>query len=379
MKHALRIASALALMVSAAGAAEAQVRILGRSEPGKIGGFVIQWPGSGFETRLNGKLLTATIEDFGDNWLNVEVDGQVRRVDLRPGVSTYTLFSGPAGPHTIRVTRRTGSPSGATRVHDIHADGTLQAPAAPDRRILVIGDSITSGYGIEGADQTCRYTHATQNADLAYPALIARNFGADLHSISADGRGLVRNYAGEDPAMSLVAWRMLPDSTPRWPTATYQPQVIVVNLGASDFAAGDPGDGFDNAYITLLKKLRAAYPVAHIYAAFGSMLYGKAYEAARNSVKGAVEDMRLHHDTRVSFIEFSLPADGHRFGCDWHPGIDAHRAMAASLEDQIEKDLGWTPNEQGAPVTVWTGPAATAAPSKLPAASPLAPAKVLFQ
>jgi lysophospholipase L1-like esterase len=361
MKNALRLVSAIALMVSAAGAADAQVRILGRSELNQTGGFALHWPSGGFETRLNGKLLTATIEDFGDNWLNVEVDGVVSRIDLRPGVSTYTLFSGPAGPHTVRVTRRTGAPAGPIRVHDIHADGTLQAPAAPERRILVIGDSIASGYGVEGIDQTCSYTHATQNADLAYPALLARTFGADLHSISVDGRGLVRNYAGDDPSMDLVAWRMAPESTPRWPTTAYEPAVVVINLGTSDFSEGDPGDGFDNAYIGLLQKLRAAYPVARIYAVFGPMLDGKSYEAARASINGAVEDRRLHRDTRVSFVEFPSAIEGRRYGCDWHPGQDAHRAMASRLEDRIQKDLGWTPRAQGKPVRVWSSSAGAAA------------------
>jgi lysophospholipase L1-like esterase len=352
MKHALGLVSALAIMFGAAGAADAQVRILGRSELSRSGGFTVQWPSSGFEARLEGSLLEATIEDYGDNWLNVEVDGKVTRLDLQPGVATYTLFAGEAGSHAIRVTRRTGSPSGPTRIVDIRSDGVLQPPPAPARRILVIGDSITSGYGIEGANQTCSFSHATQNADLAYPALVARAFGADLHSVSIDGRGLIRNYAGDDPAMSLVAWRTLPGATAKWPLAAYEPQVIVVNLGTNDFAAGDPGDGFDHAYIGMLARLRAAYPEARIYAAFGPMLEGAAHEAAKASIRGAVEELRRHHDTRVTFVEFPQEVGGRRFGCDWHPGMDAHKAMAHRLGDLVRRDLGWTPAAGGGPGAV---------------------------
>jgi lysophospholipase L1-like esterase len=253
----------------------------------------------------------------------------------------------------------------------------MQTPAAPGRRILVIGDSITSGYGVEGLDRTCAYSHATQNADLAYPALTARTFGADLHSISVDGRGLVRNYEGDDPSMDQVAWRVLPDSTSRWPAAAYEPQVVVVNLGTSDFTDGDPGEGFDNAYIGLLGKLRAAYPVARIYAAFGPMLDGESYDAARASIYAAVEERRLDRDARVSFVEFPSAVEGRRFGCDWHPGLDAHRAMASRLEDLIEKDLGWTPTPPGKPGTVWTG--AVASPPQPAPAKPQTSIRTSFQ
>src|SRR6185295_13188435 len=133
MKHALRLIPALALMAAAIGAAEAQsVRILGRSEPNPAGGFIVNWPSSGFEARLNGTRLTATIQDSGRNWLNVEVDGVVTPLELKQGAATYTLFSGPFGHHTIRVTRRTGAPVGSLRILDIRADGHLEPTPAPD-------------------------------------------------------------------------------------------------------------------------------------------------------------------------------------------------------------------------------------------------------
>lgn len=367
MKHLTRLIPAIALALISASAAQAQsVRILGRSEPERGGGFIIQWPSSGFEAKFTGKRLTATIDDYGDNWLNVEIDGVASVLDLEEGPTAYTLFHGAAGEHTIRVTRRTSAPSGPTRILDIRSDGPIAPTAMPDRRILVIGDSVTSGYGVEGVDQSCAYTHATQNADLAYPALAAKDFGADLHSVSADGFGLMRNYAGQDPSMDTVSWKMLPGGTSLWPASVYAPQAIVINLGTSDFSSGDPGDAFDAAYIGFLRKLRAAYPEAKIFATFGPMLNGDAYVAARASIFGATEALRKDGDLGVSFIEFSPPQSGRRFGCDWHPGLDAHRAMATRLETAIQKELGWTigspeldgkPASEGNPVLVWTGPA----------------------
>lgn len=343
MKHFSNIVASLSLMAVAVGAAEAQnVRILGRSVADPDGGFSIQWPGSGFEARFEGKSLRATIDDYGDNWLNVEVDGVVTRVDLEEGIHNYTLFSGAPGMHTIKVTRRTGSTTGPTRFATIRADKLVKTDEAA-RRILVIGDSITSGFGVEGADRTCSYSYDTHNADLAYPGLVARDLGADLQSVSVDGRGLIRNYSGDDATMKTLAWQSLQDDETPWPVASWKPQVVVVNVGTNDFNAGDPGDEFDAAYVSLLRKIRYAWPDAEIYGAIGGLLYGGAYKSAKFSIFGAVETVRNTGDKKTHFIEFTPPSTGRRYGCDWHPGIDAHKFMASQVQAAITQDLGWKP------------------------------------
>lgn len=342
MKTLFRSLCALFVVASGIGAAHAQdVRILGRSQPVPNGGFSIQWPGSGFEVSLQGSKLTAQIEDWGDNWLNVDVDGEVTEIALKSGSWEYTLFDGLIGRHTIKVTRRTGTPTGVTTFLDVSGDGPMHPTADKSRRIMVIGDSVASGYGVEGADQFCSYTYATQNHDLAFPALTAAAFGADLHTIAADGRGLIRNFEGNGETMAVAAWSRLPDDGAAWPRQAYRPQVIIVNLGAIDFANGDPGDLFDTVYTGLLAKLRLTYPQAEIYGAFGGMLHGETYAAARGSILGAVNARKAAGDSRVHFIEFSLDASPRRYGCDWHPGLNAHRQMAQALEAAITRDLGW--------------------------------------
>ncbi|HVY90219.1 MAG TPA: GDSL-type esterase/lipase family protein, partial [Hyphomonadaceae bacterium] len=315
----------------------------------------------GFEVKLTGHMLSATMEDWGENWLDVTVDGQTARLDLKPGVNTYPLFVGSAGEHVIRVTRRTGAPTGPTRILEIKGDGPLVPTLAPERRIMVIGDSVTSGYGVEGLDKTCSYSHDTENADLAYPALAAQSFGADLQNISSDGRGLIRNYAGEDPAMDVLTWRVLPDSEAIWQTSLYRPQVIVVNLGANDFDSSDPGDVFDEAYVTMLRRLRRAYPDAEIIGAIGSLLWGQRYTAAKTSISDAVNVLRKEGDTKVQFLEFTPPSQGRRYGCDSHPGMDAQAFMADQLEAAIQKSVGWAPQAKVQPVQVWNGPSAPSA------------------
>lgn len=341
---AMKITRALACLVTAAalaGAANAQnVRILGRSEVISGGGFASQWPGSGFEATFEGGTLKATISDWGSNWLNVDVDGVTTKLRLGEGTQTYTLFEGAPGNHKVRVTRRTATNVGVTRFEKVEAD-RLQPTTAPDHRILVIGDSFASGYGVEGADEKCTYSYETQNAGLAYPALIGRTFGADVHVIAADGGGLTRNFAGDGPTMSTLAWQTIAEGNTAWAALAYQPQVVVVNLGTSDFTAGDPGQPFDDAYVFMLRRLRTAYPDAQIIGAIGGSLWGKRYAAAKTSISDAIEFVRKEGDAKVSFVEFKPKAGKDRYGCDYHPSTRAQAEMAAALEQEITRSIGW--------------------------------------
>jgi hypothetical protein len=344
MQHLLRLIASVATVAALAGAANAQdVRMLGRTEVLPNGAFAIQWPSSGFEATFEGTTLKATIYDWGSNWLNVEVDGVVSKLALNEDTQTYTLFSGARGTHAIKVTRRTGTPVGVTRIERVEADGPIQPTPAPAHRILVIGDDLASGHGVEGSDEKCTYTHATQNSDLAYPVLLAKALGADLHVVAADGYGLIRNYAGNGAAMNTIAWQTLVDDDRAWAALTYQPEVIVIGLGTADFTASDPGDGFDDAYVFLLKRLRIAYPDALIVGSVGGTLWGKRYAAAKTSISDAIEKVSKDGDEKVRFVEFKLTAGPGRYGCDYHPGKGAQAEMAAALQAEVEKSLGWRP------------------------------------
>ena len=338
------IATCVLAASACAGAASAQsVRILGRSLADGFGGFTLAWPNSGFETAFTGARLRVTLDDTGKNRFDVEVDGKSSELDLKPGVNTYTLFEGAEGEHVLRITRRSNGLAGETHVMAITADARMRAPHAPARRMLVIGDSIASGYGVLGADQFCGYSPETENANAAFAALTAAALRADLQNISLDGRGLYRNYGGDSgPTMNELSWRTLPDNPARWAMRHPLPGVIVVSLGVNDFADGDPGPGFGAAYVAFLRKLRRAYPDAWIFATFGAMLSDANYDAARTAISNAVSVQLSAGDARLKFLEFRPPQGPNRYGCDWHPGREAQQDMARTLERAILDAGAWT-------------------------------------
>ena len=319
-------------------AGQSGVRYLGRVYQ-SAGGAELQWSGSGFETILDGGRLAVTLEDSGEAFFTIDVDGQSRSFKASQGQAEYILYAGAPSRHLIRLTRRSSALTAPTRIVRLDTEGALWAPEAPARRMLVIGDSISTGYGVDGDGPECSFSFATQNQGATYAALAARRFSADLHVVALDGRGLVRNWDDNpEPAMRALERLTIPAHGEIWRATAYQPQVIVVNLGANDFADHNPQPEFTQSYRALLHDLRRDYPNAHIYATTGPMLHGAEGDAAMSAIRQATESM---HDPKISFLRFT-PATGARaWGCDWHPGARTHQAMARTLESTIRRDLRW--------------------------------------
>jgi lysophospholipase L1-like esterase len=342
MKTAAGWTTALAALLALSAHADTKgVRQIGRVSQGG-GAMEVHWSGSGFETVLQGSKLEATIEDSGENFLSIEVDGQTFVLDLDPGRFVYTLFSGEPGSHTVRVTRRTSPIAAPTRISAIRSDGKLSAPPAPERRMLVIGDSISAGFGVDGEGPNCSFTYATQNQGRTYAALTARAFGAELYNLSVDGRGLVRNWDNASlPTLRELYKRRVPNSLSLWPAQANPVDVVVLHAGTNDFSGHRPGDSFTTAYQETLADLRASNPDAMIYALTGPSLSGEERSMLVNAVRGVVMARTQAGDSKVRFMDLQSAEGAHAWGCQWHPGVDTHAAIADKLQASIREELKW--------------------------------------
>src|SRR5690606_32148468 len=94
--------------------------------------------------------------------------------------------------------RRTEALFGTTTVLGLSVTGGALLAPPPERPLFeFVGDSISAGYGNEGAHAECDFSADTQNHYLAFPMLVARAFGADASTVAWSGRGVVKNYDGE--------------------------------------------------------------------------------------------------------------------------------------------------------------------------------------
>jgi lysophospholipase L1-like esterase len=300
-----------------------------------------EWPGTAIEVEFQGAWLDVVLDDTGRNSMVVDVDGSVSRLDLKKGEHTYRVLSDTvAARHAVRLVRRTEASFGATVLKDIRTDGSFLPPQPKTRSFLVIGDSISAGYGVEGKDAKCRFSADTENQYLTFAAVVARRFGADVTTLAASGKGLVRNYDGSTTAtMSDLYTRLLPSRPDR--EQLPDTSVIVVHLGSNDFSSGARPPDFVARYADLLAQLRANAPDAMIYAGIGPMLWGADLDAAVSAVNEAVAVRRAAGERKIAPIKFDSPQGVASRGCDSHPNEIGQGHMADELEARVKADLGW--------------------------------------
>lgn len=326
---------------------EPAVHFVGRFQDDGPSGMRSEWSGSGIVARFEGTSVSVTLNDGGSNQFTVLIDGELQpKLVPQGGEQSYPLASGLSpGPHVVELYRRTEASFGGTSFlgFDFGADGRLLPPPAPaERRIELIGDSISCGYGNEGESATCGFSADTENHYLTYGAIAARAVGAELTTIAWSGKGLVYNYDTDtnDPLPSLYDRTLPTEAGSAWNFAN-APHVVVLNLGTNDFSTeGDPTPQlFHDRAVELLSRLRDVYPEAFVLWTVGPLLGGSDLDAARSAISSAVDTRKAAGDAAVEVWEMNISNDDP--GCDYHPGLATHEAMADALVDQLSQWLGW--------------------------------------
>jgi lysophospholipase L1-like esterase len=216
--------------------------------------------------------------------------------------------------------------------------GALMAPAAaPDRRIEVIGDSLSAGAGVEGNAACSGGINAFTNNYLAYGSVAARAVSADVVTIAWSGIGVYRNYGETTPtAASLTMPKRypyaIPDTIP-WDFTQYQPQVVVINLGTNDFGSGDPGTPYETAYVSFIQTIRAKYASAYFILID---MYGGNRVTRINNV---VATLKSSGESKVEMLSVSLAQNN--LGCNQHPNVAGQQAMGAVLATRLKSLMGW--------------------------------------
>jgi len=300
--------------------------------------------------RFQGTGATLRI-DGSPNQFAVVVDGTLSSKVLKvlSGTTQYALATGlTSGMHDVIVWRRTEGNQGENRFLGLDvAGGQLVATApAPDRRIEIYGDSITAGYGLDGAGPNCPYSADTENHYLTYGAITARQLGADLHAVAWSGIGMYRNYGvtgDSSDAMPAVYARALPSqSASAWDFATWQPHAVVINLGTNDASTnGDPGTPYRSAYLDFVRSLRKKYPDTYFVLTIGPMLDGTSLTAIKGHLQAVIQTRAGEGDTKMSFLEFPVQVEADGYGCDWHPSPATNAKMATLLVAELKTRLGW--------------------------------------
>ena len=251
------------------------------------GQAVSNTPGAYFKVRFTGDRLVAR---FNVDWLRAaafpgssypvittRIDGgPAHRQALGPNqtqldlLTGQTLNSDPDHAHTAVVTfvathfdkgDRWQTPVAALRLTglDLAPGATLNAPPVRPRRVLVFGDSHGEGVELLGAGSHTIH----QDAQLAYPQLIADAWDAEVGVVAFGGVGFVEPVAGANMPPIRDTWTHCWHNVSRRDTQGLllpQPHVILSALGDNDPDHDDVSRAIDG----LAQAWRAAAPDAEI-------------------------------------------------------------------------------------------------------------------
>ncbi len=332
-------------------AGDARIRYVGRWDTHDAGGPRCAWSASTVLLTLRGAGLSVRLADSGHDFWQVVVDGRPTTVlELQSGASTYPLAADLSpGVHQIALIKRTEPFVGVTQVlgFSLPVGSALVSPPPPARRRLeIVGDSITCGYGNEGKNEKERFSPATEDAYLAYGPVAARALGAECTLIAWSGRKM-----WPDNTTPEIYDRTLPaDPTSRWDFHSWIPDAVVINLATNDFGRENPDEaGWTQAYEDFIARIRRNYPQSQIYCAAGPMMTDNwppghnALTTLRRYLNRIVADEQKAGDKRVHFLEFAAQ-DGARdgLGADYHPSLKTDQRMADALDQTLQHDLGWS-------------------------------------
>ena len=272
-------------------------------------------------------------------------DGEPIRMDLDE-YQYHTLAENlPYGEHTlwvVKITEITASPTLLSSVRLQAPAGCTNAelltpPAAPERRMLFIGDSITCGYGNLGKPSQAAFLTAEEDGLQTYAAFTAAAFGADAHYVCYSGKGVVKNVSGDSASClpSLINMASLTTYL-EWDSSAWQPDIVVVNAGTNDAAAGVDKEAFSGGVTAFLDKLRRQYPDAVLL-----WCYGMMNKQLDHTLQTTIEAYKSK-DAQVFYLPLEdINARTGEWGAVMHPNAAAHRDRADVLIQKTKELLHW--------------------------------------
>jgi len=253
--------------------------------------------------------------------------------------------------HTLIVCKATEAMIGYVEFGGLYCDKLKSFKDKRTRKIELIGDSITSGTGLDTEAVPCfkGIWHDQHNAWLTYGALLAGDLNANWMLSSVSGIGIYRTWNKPGPDMLDVYENtyLTTDSTHLWNFKSYTPDLVTICLGTNDFSNGDksydraPIDSatFVTEYIKFIKKLRGHYPKAQIVCLSSPVFRGVNVDMLSNYLTAIVSHMNnVEKDRNIHKYIFSGAWSS---GCSGHPNAAEHRIIADELLPFVKDIMNW--------------------------------------
>lgn len=352
-------------------ATEDKVKVTGRTLFAE-GVRYLGYSGSSASFTFVGKKAVAEIWSDADAW-GEELKGRiavyvnngeepVKRICLDKPEGIYTLYESDTEEQvTVKIMKYSEAAFGkcGIRYIEIDTDKLCPPPAACERKMEIIGDSITCGYGVEAENELQPFHTATENPTKSYSLLTAKDLGAEVNLVSWSGNGIVSGYVEETATEPSDKW-LMPEvyrytdisgseklfgedesRWEKWDFSRFVPDIILINLGTNDCSwcknIQERKNDYRDRYVEFLKYIRENNPGAEILCMLGTMDQRvlKELEEAVKIFKTTQKDEKVH------FLSLppQNPEDG--YGADWHPCEFTQKKTAELVVREIKSIMNW--------------------------------------
>lgn len=356
------------------------LKVHGRTT-GCLSPLTLFWTGSAIEFNVRGSELWIEVEVDYDNyepWISIVMNSvSVSRQMLTAGRYWICVFRGMNNSvlKNVRIVKdlqaMSEDPACALQIHAVKVDGEFLPVEEKPYKIEFIGDSITSGEGTIGAKAEEDWIPMWFSAIHNYTAMTAEALNADYRIISQSGWGVLTSWDNNPHAnipeyyeqvcgLLTGAKNEALGALKEHDFDSWQPDVVVVNLGTNDggaFHSPEWKDGvtgehhkqrlnedgtyneqdleaFEEAAVNFLIKLRKNNKNAHIvwvYGMLGIPMMPAIYRAVDAYTKKT-------GDKKVSVVQLPNTTD-ETVGSRYHPGVLAHEQAAKELAAYITGNI----------------------------------------
>ncbi|GAB2707963.1 GDSL-type esterase/lipase family protein [Aliiglaciecola aliphaticivorans] len=312
--------------------------------------LVFSYPGVSVNFNVAAKSVQLIAHSLlGKGRIDVEINHKLAKIlVLSATPKTFQLFNANhIKDCTIKLINRGESWHGNIQLKALHINQgeLLAAPILPSRKLIFIGDSITSGALMErpARGENARKGPHLSNANQSFGMHIGRMLDAQVHLIGYGGRGLLQgsHTLADNPQLPEIFPLTIPSHTHSWPMNSYIPDGIFICLGTNDFYSDIPDiDLFKQRYQEWIQHLFALYPNVQMMISEGPMLCNSAENKVKKRIliqclETIVKQLNHPHLHYLPCID----CEGDEF--DPHPSRAQHLSMATHLSPMFKDVLKW--------------------------------------
>jgi lysophospholipase L1-like esterase len=303
-------------------------------------------PGVYIRAKFRGTSCTVLINDEvkdgnTHNYIGIAIDDNPPfRLQTTGKENVIKAAEGLSGTeHTITICKDTESGIGYLEFVGLKCEQLLPPPPKPTRKVEYIGDSITTGTGIDVAKSPCNTGawYDQHNAYMSYGARTSRALNAQWQLTAVAGIGMIYSCCNMNIVMPDVFDKtFLRDNKEPWDFNRYQPDVVTICLGQNDGIKDSTQ--FCSAYVKFIGTVRKAYPKADIICLTSPMANIILRNTLARYLNGITAYMNNSGDKKVYKYFFSKQF---HHGCGGHPDMDEQAQIAGELTAYIKQVEGW--------------------------------------